>query len=273
MIEPDEPSVLYELDDVGVATLTFNRPERKNGWTYGMEARYFQLLDEASHDPQVRVVVITGAGSAFCPGMDFEKLDEVRRSGTVNFDGRKPQTYPLTVGKPLIGAINGACAGIGLIQALTCDLRFAAPSAKFTTAFARRGLIAEHGMAWLLPRVVGREHAADLLLSGRVVGAQEASALGLVSRVVDDGEHLLDAARAYARDLAVNCSPLSMAVIKQQLLLAENQSLEEARLTALPWVQHYTAHPDLNEGIASFTERRAPRFQLLPAAFRPGDPY
>jgi enoyl-CoA hydratase/carnithine racemase len=273
MIEPDESSVLYEVDDVGVARLTFNRPERKNGWTYGMEARYFQLLDLLSSDPDVRAIVVTGAGSAFCPGMDLEKLEEVRRSGTVNFEGREPQTHPLTVRKPLIAAINGACAGIGLIQALMCDVRFAAPSAKFTTAFARRGLLAEHGVAWLLPRVVGRENAADLLLSARVVDAREAYSLGLVSRVVDDGERLLDAALAYARDLAVNCSPLSMAMIKQQLLLADDQSLEEARLIALPWVQHYTAHPDLKEGMASFVERRPPRFEPLPAGFTPGDPY
>jgi enoyl-CoA hydratase/carnithine racemase len=273
MIEPDESSVLYEIDDVGVATLTYNRPDRKNGWTYGMEARYFQLLDQVSDDPAVRAVVVTGTGSAFCPGMDLEKLDEVRRSGTVDFDGRLPQTHPLTVRKPLIAAINGACAGIGLIQALVCDVRFAAPSAKFTTAFARRGLLAEHGVAWLLPRVIGRENAADLLLSARVIGAHEAHALGLVSRVVDAGELVLDTALAYARDLAVNCSPLSMAMIKEQLRLADGQSLEEARLTALPWVQHYTAHADLKEGMASFSERRPPRFEPLPAGFTPGDPY
>ena len=272
MIEPDEASVVYELDDAGVATLTFNRPDRKNGWTYGMEARYFQLIDQVSDDPDVRAAVVTGSGSVFCPGMDFEQLAEVRRSGTVIFDGRKPQTHPLTLRKPLIAAINGACAGIGLIQALMCDLRFAAPTAKFTTAFARRGLIAEHGIAWMLPRVVGRENAADLLLSSRVVDGNEALALGLVSRVVVS-ENVLEAARAYARDLAENCSPLSMAMIKQQLSLADGQSLEEARLAALPWVKHYTSHPDLKEGMASFTERRQPRFQALPPDFVPGRPY
>lgn len=272
MIEPDRSSVLYELDDSGVATLTLNRPERKNGWTYGMEARYFQLIDQVADDPDVRAIVVTGAGSVFCPGMDFEQLAEVRRSGTVNFDGRKPQTHPLTLRKPLIAAINGACAGIGLIQALMCDLRFAALGAKFTTAFARRGLIAEHGVAWLLPRVVGRENAADLLLSSRVVDANEALSLRLVSRVAEGGK-VLDTAQAYARDLVENCSPLSLAMIKHQLLLADSQSLEEARMTALPWVKHYTSHPDLKEGMASFTERRPPRFQPLPTAFAPGDPF
>jgi enoyl-CoA hydratase/carnithine racemase len=121
--------------------------------------------------------------------------------------------------------------------------------------------------------VVGRENAADLLLSARVVEAQEARSIRLVSRVIGEGEHVVDAVQAYARDLAVNCSPLSMAVIKRQLLLADSQSLEEARLTALPWVQHYTGHGDLKEGMASFAERRSPRFHPLPAAFSPGDPY
>ncbi len=270
---PDVASVLYEVDDAGVATLTLNRPDRKNGWTYPMEERYFDLLTQVSDDPDVRAVVVTGAGDAFCPGMDMLALEEVRRAGTVDFSGRRPQTHPLSVRKPVIAAINGACAGIGLIQALVCDVRFAASRAKFTTAFARRGLLAEHGIAWMLPRIVGRENAHDLLLSGRTITAQEAKELGLVSRVTPEGHSVLDAARAYARDLAINCSPLSMAMIKQQLAMADDQSLEGARLTALPWVQHYTAHPDLKEGMASFAERRPPRFAPLPAGFQPGDDY
>jgi enoyl-CoA hydratase/carnithine racemase len=271
--QPDEGSVLYELDDAGVATLTLNRPERKNGWTYPMEERYFDLLEQCGDDPDVRVIVVTGAGDFFCPGMDMQALDEVRKSGTVDFDGRRPQTLALSIPKPVIAAINGPAAGIGLLQALVCDIRFAAANAKFTTAFARRGLLAEHGIAWLLPRVVGRENAADLLFSARTVLAPEAKELGLVSRVVGEGESVLDAARAYARDLAQNCSPLSMAMMKIQMGMAESQTLEEARLTALPWVQHYTAHPDLKEGMASFAERRPARFGGLPAGFEPGAPY
>jgi len=271
--DPADDVVLYEVSGDGVATITWNRPDRKNAWSYPMEARYFELLDRADSDPAVRAIVVTGAGSAFCPGMDVAQLDSIVDVGVVKFEGRRPQTYALRVKKPMVAAINGACAGIGLIQALVCDVRFVQRGARLTTAFARRGLMAEHGIAWLLPQTVGRAVAADLLLSARVIDADDALGLGLVSRVVDEDEGVLAAAQAYATDLARNCSPTSMAVIKHQLALATGQDQEEARLMALPLVQHYTPHPDFKEGMASFAERRAPTFAPLPEGFTPGDPF
>ncbi|MFD3606380.1 enoyl-CoA hydratase-related protein [Streptomyces sp. NPDC058656] len=219
---PEEPAqdqdlVLYEVDEDGVATVTLNRPERKNAWSIPMERRFFALLDEAAEDPAVRVVVITGAGRAFCPGMDVQRLEQNAQPGqSLNLQARVPMYSRRNMPKPLIAAVNGACAGIGLVQALICDIRFAARGARFTTAFTRRGLAGEYNMPYVLPRVVGLENALDLLLSGRVFDADEAKELGLVSRVVEP-EDLLDAARAYARDIARNCSPRAMAVVRHQV--------------------------------------------------------
>ena len=263
--EADE-EVLYEVAD-GVALLTLHRPERHNAWTFTMEARYFALLDVASADEDVRAIVVTGAGRSFCPGLDVQLLAEVAEAGTITTEGRRPQTFPLGVPKPLIAAVNGACAGIGLLQALMCDVRFVAAGAKLTTAFARRGLMAEHGITWLLARLIGPERALDLLLSGRTFTAEEAHAMGLVSRVLP-AEEVLPAAMAYARELAASCSPLSMAVIKAQVQRdLEEPSLEAARRRALALMQRYVAHPDAREGVTSYVERRPPRFAPLPTGF------
>ena len=191
--------VQMQVED-GVALLTLNRPERLNAWTTEMEHVYFALLEQCGADEQVRAIVVTGTGRGFCAGADMQQLQElgdgtlIESAETVE---RRPQSLPLSIPKPIIAAINGACAGIGLVQALMCDLRFAAEGAKLTTAFARRGLIAEHGISWILPRLVGPARALDLLLSGRVVFAEEAQALGLVNRVYAP-DRLLDAALEYA---------------------------------------------------------------------------
>src|SRR5262249_50124568 len=153
----------------------------------------------ADDDPDVRVIVVTGAGRGFCAGADMGALQEVGKGASFGGSG-KPQTFPLTIAKPIIAAVNGACAGLGLVHAPLCDLRFAAAGAKFTTAFVRRGLVAEHSISWTLPRLVGQANALDLLLSGRVFLAEEAAAIGLVNRVVEPAA-LLDTTLAYARDL------------------------------------------------------------------------
>jgi enoyl-CoA hydratase/carnithine racemase len=162
-----------------------------------------------------------------------------------------------------VAAINGPCAGIGLVQALMCDVRFAAEGAKLTTAFARRGLVAEHGISWILPRLVGPARALDLLLSGRVVLAQEAAELGLVNRALAP-ELLLEKTLAYARDLAVNCSPASMATMKRQVYTALQQGLPEALADADRLMLESFTAPDFVEGVTSFIERRDPRFAPLP---------
>lgn len=256
-------TVLRDVTD-GVCVLTLNRPERMNAWTHEMEARYFDLLAEAERDPETRVIVVTGAGRGFCPGFDMDALAAMS-SGQENGDATgpsRPQTFPLTIGKPIVAAINGACAGIGLVQALMCDIRFAAAGAKFTTAFARRGLVAEHGSSWMLPRLVGPAAALDLLLSGRVFLAEEAERLGVVNRVFDP-ESVLEETLAYARDAAANCSPASMAAMKAQVYRDLQRGLDESLEDANRLMLESFARPDFAEGVQSFVERREPKFAPL----------
>ncbi len=255
----DEDLCTYRVDD-GVAVLTFNRPDSMNGMTGNMEVAYFARLRQADADPDVRVIVVTGAGRAFCPGADLAYVpgpgDEPLPNVTV------PRTTPLDIDKPMIAAINGACAGVGLAYALQCDLRFAAAGAKFTTAFGRRGLIGEYGMAWLLNAIAGRQTALDLLLSARVFLAEEAVELGLVSKVVDRDD-LMDVVLAYARDLADNVSPASMATIKHQVDTEVSMSAHDALHHAEALMYESLAGSDVSEGVASFLEKRQVEFPPL----------
>jgi enoyl-CoA hydratase/carnithine racemase len=253
--------VLYEVRDDGVAVLTLHRPERLNAWTLAMEDRYFDLLLRADADDDVRAIVVTGSGRGFSPGVDLggsgtTNHDDPRQFGSLT---RRPTTLPLSVRKPLIAAINGPVAGVSLVQTLQCDLRFAAPGVKMTFAFPRLGLVAEYSVSWLLPRLVGTSRALDLLLSGRVVTSEEALALGLVNRVVPAAE-LVDEAIAYAADLAANCSPASLAVIKQQVYADWEVDLESARVRVARLMSASLAGPDFREGVSSFLEKRRPRF-------------
>jgi enoyl-CoA hydratase/carnithine racemase len=252
--------------EAGVCTLTLDNPERRNAWSVAMEERYFALLDEADADPNVRAIVVTGAGTTFCPGLDTQRLSVTSKAGLLDLSGRRPQTYPLAIRTPMVAAINGACAGIGLMQALQCDVRFAARGAKFTTAYARRGLPAEYGSSWLLPRLIGVENALDLLLSARVVEADEAKALGLVSRVVEP-ERVLPEAQAYARDLAEHCSPRSMAAIRRQVYGDLSRTFGESMVHTLALMQELAGNPDFAEGVASFVEKRPASFPGLDPSF------
>ena len=256
-----DDEVLYEAKD-GIATLTLNRPDRLNAWTPALGARYFDLLDRAAGDEAVRAIVVTGAGRGFTAGADMAVLQGRDGGGAARPDPR-PQTHPLTIPKPILAAINGPCAGIGLVLALMCDVRFAAAGAKFTTAFARRGLVAEHGISWVLPRLVGPARALDLLLSGRVFLAEEAERLGVVNRVVAP-ERLMEETLAYARDLAASCSPASMADMKRQVWAAFETDLASAVGEANRLMAASFGRPDFREGVASFVERRAPAFPPLP---------
>jgi enoyl-CoA hydratase/carnithine racemase len=252
--------VLDEVRD-GILLLTLNRPDRLNAWTPEMEACYFGLLESAASDPSIRVIVVTGAGRGFCAGADMEALQQIGGGGRFASSG-KPQTFPLSVPKPVLAAVNGACAGLGLVQAMMCDVRFAAAGAKFTTAFVRRGLVAEHGISWLLPRLVGHANALDLLLSGRVILAEEAAAMGLVNRVVEPAA-LLDGVLDYARDLAASCSPAAMASIKRQVYRHYEMDLAGALAETNELMAASLKQPDFREGVASFVERRPPRFAPL----------
>ena len=261
MPTPSDEPVLAEQRGA-VLTLRLNRPDRLNAWTQAMEDRYFDLLAAADDDPQVRAIVLTGAGRGFCAGADLDDLGRLAAHTDRYQAGRRLKTFPLTVRKPIVGAINGACAGLGLIQALYCDVRFVSSTAKLTTAFARRGLVAEHGLSWLLPRLVGPARALDLLLSARVVTGDEAVALGLAARAAAP-EAVLETAQAYAADLAENCSPRSMAAMKDQVLHHVDSDLPTAlRESDALMGEALTAWPDVQEGVASFLERR-------PAAFPP----
>jgi enoyl-CoA hydratase/carnithine racemase len=256
--------VLFEVED-GVALLTLNRPDRLNAWTPELQVRYFDLLEESAARQDVRAIVVTGAGRGFCAGADMQNLEQIAggdgERATAVHDPR-PVTFALGIPKPVIAAINGACAGLGLVHAVMCDVRFAAKSAKLTTAFSRRGLIAEHGLSWMLPRLVGPARALDLLLSGRVVLGEEAADLGLVNRAVDD-DRLLDEALGYARMLATECSPASMARMKAQVYGDYERSLPDSLERANQLMIESFSGPDFGEGIRSFLERRPPQFASL----------
>jgi len=263
----DEDLVLWE-EAGGVATLTLNRPSRMNAWTGAMEARYFDLLQLAADTPTVRAVVVTGAGRGFCPGADMDLLSGAAPDHadvlTATGAGHRPKTFATMVPKIIVAAVNGACAGVGLVQALCCDIRFAAAGARWTTAFARRGLVAEYGSSWLLPRLVGTSRALDLLASGRVFTSEEALELGLVSRVLP-GPDLLGAAQEYARDLATSCSPASMAVMKEQVYAAWDEPLGAALDRANRLMAQSLAGVDFIEGVRSYVGKRPPAFEPLGA--------
>ncbi len=265
-------SVLMEVQDA-VAVLTLNRPDRLNAWTPELQTCYFDLLDECAADRMVRAIVVTGAGRGFCAGADMQSLQTLAGDSAEAQVGsagngaepaaadERPVRYPLSIPKPIIAAINGPCAGIGLVLALMCDLRFAADEAKFTTAFARRGLVGEHGISWLLPRLVGPAHALDLLLSGRIVLGTAAAELGLVNRAIDGD--VLEAALDYAGELARECSPASMAAIKRRAYADLEASLPESVDEANRLMEESFAASDFAEGVQSFLERRPPKFAPL----------
>jgi enoyl-CoA hydratase/carnithine racemase len=279
---PDQTSpVLYDARDSGVAVVTLNRPERLNAWGGWLAAEFYRCLDRAEADPVVRVIVMTGSGRAFCAGADMGDLDTIGgagdptggqersdsgiRIGDVDVNqlvGERHPRFVTALRKPVVAAINGACAGIGLTQALMCDVRFAAAGANFTTAFARRGLIGEYGISWILPRVVGWGAALDLLLSGRTFYAEEAAELGLVKEVVA-ADDLMARAMAYAEDIAVHCAPSSMAVIKRQVYDDAFRNRHDSSTEAEKLMHESMLRSDFIEGITAFFEKRPPSFPPL----------
>uniref|UniRef100_A0A5Q5BI15 Enoyl-CoA hydratase n=2 Tax=unclassified Mycobacterium TaxID=2642494 RepID=A0A5Q5BI15_MYCSS len=265
--EPD--AVLYDVRPSGVAVVTLNRPDRLNTWGADISAGFYAAMDRAESDPAVRVVVLTGSGRAFCAGAHLgsmatigDSLGNGQSHDVSKIVGERHPHFLTALRKPVIAAINGSCVGIGLTHALMCDVRFAADGAKFATSFARRGLIAEYGISWILPRLVGFGAAMDLLLSGRTFYADEAAHLGLVKEVVAPDE-LMARAVEYAEDVAANCSPASLAVIKAQTYGDAERDVVDASARAEKLMGESLLRPDVIEGIVSFLEKRAPSFPML----------
>lgn len=278
---PTYEDILYDVADQ-IAIITLNRPEKLNAWTAAMQASVKRAIVAASKDDNVRAIMVTGAGRGFCAGADMANLQQIKPQNwndreiakaddTITIDPRAdlgPDVsahfggrfgYLMSIKKPIIAAINGPCAGIGLVFTLYCDLRFAANDAKFTTAFAQRGLIAEHGISWLLPRIVGTPHALDLLFSARKFDATEAERLGLINRAFPQASFLADV-MAYARHLADNVSPRAMGVMKAQVWKSFFQDLNQAILVGDQEMQKSFATQDFKEGVAHFLEKRPAKF-------------
>lgn len=260
----------YTIDQA-TAIISLNRPARMNALTKVLEAELRAAMEQADRDPAVRAVILTGTGRAFCVGMDMDELEQLppediraeqwMRPYDMNrrADYQTRYSYFPAVRKPVISAINGAAAGLGLIMALYSDFRIASSTAVFATAFAKRGLVAEHGIAWMLPRLVGHANAIDLLLTSRKIDAAEAFKMNLVSRVVEPDD-LMNEALELARVLSHDVSPRSVQVMKRQLWEVPFQTLGDAIAIANEEMEASLKTEDFKEGVAHFLERRAPRF-------------
>ena len=273
--------IIYEVD-APVATITMNRPDQLNAFTRRMLAEICHAVDRAERDESVVGIVLTGAGRGFCAGMDVNALAKVSSGdrgeaedlsvldaspGDPSIGDGYDQSllYLLTVRKPVIAAVNGACAGLGFCLALLSDIRFVEPQAKITTAFVQRGLIAEHGSSWMLPRLVGAGKALDLLWSGRKINGEDAHELGLAEYLSRAGESLREASN-YIRQLAANCSPTSIMVMKQQVYRHLQMDAGDATGESIKLMNESLVREDFKEGVRSFIERRPPNFKRIGAA-------
>jgi len=258
----DEQTVLVERDR-GVATITLNRPDKLNALTPQMQQRYVDVLRELDADSDVRVMVVTGAGRGFCSGADLSQLTSIDPSVAEHVldPGRLP-TKALETRKPLVAAVNGPVAGIGFALMLAADVRFIAAGTKVSTTFARLGLVAEYGLSWLLPRVVGTGRALEILMSGRMVEADEALRIGLVTDVVE-GRPVLDRALEWAHDVADNCSPRSLAAMKEQVYADLDHTFTETIDDMLKRMHESFTWGDLPEALRARAESRPPNFPGL----------
>ena len=276
--------VLYEVQD-RIAVIRLNRPESLNAFTAAMGNGLRNAVGAAVADPEVRVIVLTGAGRGFCAGADMKLLQGIQGGTTATGSRREDADagvpnfssdlgpdvsahyggrfgYLLKAKKPIVAALNGPAAGLGFVIALYADLRFAGSEAVFTTSFGQRGLIAEHGCSWLLPRLVGPANALDLLLSARKIGAAEAERIGLVNKVFAQAT-FMEEVLAYARVLADKVSPRSMAVMKAQVWKSPFQDFATALAVADSEMLASFKSEDFREGVAHYVEKRAPRFKGL----------
>ncbi len=266
-------ATLYAVEGP-VATITLNRPHRLNAWTGRMHTEYRWCMQQAEDDPSVSVIVVTGAGRGFCAGADSQALEgHIEKGGydsgirgelatpgygvRPEFDHNFAFHFGLT--KPVIAAINGPAAGVGLVLACYADIRFAAEGAKLTTAHGRLGLPAEYGLSWLLPRLIGLSRAQELLLSSRVFLAEEALAMGLVHRVLPAAS-LIEAVMDYAGRLARTIAPSSLMATRRQVYTDLHRDVGAAVAESERLLDLMTASPDFREGVAALVEKREPRF-------------
>jgi enoyl-CoA hydratase/carnithine racemase len=279
-VQQDYRDILYRVDDP-VAVITMNRPDALNAFTTRMLAEVRHALAQAEQDERVVGIVLTGAGRGFCAGMDMNALNDMSSRGRqapedlsalqanpgdprMGEDFQVAFAYLMSVRKPIIAAVNGACAGLGFVFALLADLRFVDRTAKFTTAFSQRGLIAEHGASWILPRLIGSGRALDLLWSARKFDGEEAARLGLAERLCEPGQ-ALETAIAYIGELAAAASPTSLQVMKAQVYRHLNMPLGESLRESNAWMDESLKRDDFREGVRSFMERRPPAFKRVKA--------
>ena len=272
--------IIYQVDDP-VAVIKFNRPEALNAFTSRMLAEIRHALAAAETDEKVVGIILTGEGRGFCPGMDMNALNAISDGDAGKTDDlaelkAKPgdpelgdnfqvtYSYLMSIRKPVIAAINGACAGLGLAIASMTDLRIVERSAKFSTAFSQRGLIAEHGISWTLPRLIGSGSALDLLWSARKFTGEEAKEIGLAEKLVEDGESLATAID-YVRNLAASSAPKSLQVMKAQIYRHMNMQLGDAMRETNDWMAASLQRDDFREGVRSFIEKRPPNFERVKA--------
>jgi enoyl-CoA hydratase/carnithine racemase len=275
---PDEGSyqhILFAVED-GVATITLNRPKRLNAFHFALGAELESAYARCDADDEVRAVVLTGAGKAFCAGADMgggdKTFDDVEGSRRAADPGRKVRRLAAyQVRKPVIAAINGHAVGVGLTLALQCDLRLVASDAKLAFAFVRRGIIPELGSHAILPRVIGFSRAADLLLSGRTIRGQQAAELGLASEALP-AEAVVPRAMEWARDVAANAAPASVAIAKRLLWEGVTETPRETMAKERPLLAWVGEQTDAAEGVRSFLERRPPEWKLRPSTDLPDWP-
>ena len=270
--------IIYEFDGPA-ATITMNRPDTLNAMTSRLQAELRHALDASERNEDIIGTVLTGAGRGFCSGVDMNDLGAMSAAGKtigksyehLAADPGNPDKDPnymfsppylLGLRKPIIAAVNGACAGLGFSYATFCDMRFVDRNAKFVSSFAPRGLIAEHGTSWMLPRIVGPSHALDIFWSSRRVEGEEAYRMGYANRLCEPGESVKEA-QDYLKMIAGTSAPISIMMMKKQVYKHLMRDLGESMVEDNQWMSDSLAEDDFKEGVASFVERRSPNFARI----------